>query len=89
MLSAIKNVSRMLAKGSLYIVGGAAIGYPVISATSNVAKGMSINDSLNNMVNETIGWNSQAPGPIAWNRVTQSVIRTGLGAGAIYVARKL
>ena len=83
-----RDISRGIAKGGLYIAGGVAIGYPLIRMASELWKGSTIENAANMGVWEATGY---SPGEHALNQAQtrSAVIRTLIGCGAIYVAKKL
>lgn len=84
----IQQNSKTLAKGSLYLAGGLAIGWPVVKGVQVLWKGGSVDAAAETVVIDATGY---YPGGGEFNqgKARNAIIRDILGVGAIYVAKKL
>ena len=83
-----KMNSRALGKIGLYGVGGVLIGWPVVKFGTELWHGNSVELSAHRAVFEGTGY-AIATGTLDQAKTRTAVIRTGIGAIAIYAARKI
>lgn len=84
-----KKNSRALGKVGLYGVGGVLIGAPLIRFAGNVWRGNSVEWSADHAIYDSYGVAGFGSLPIDNAKLRGGVIATGLGALAIYAARKI
>ena len=82
-----RKLAKTLAKGSLYVIGGIAIGKPVIDAVVKVFNGGSLDEAQASLLWNGVGWQQQYG--VVPNKAKEIIIRDVLGAVAIIAASKL
>lgn len=88
MLQTIRKVSKTAGKGTLYLAGGAALAVPAIMTVQHLMQGSGLNKSLEEGVYAATGY-SMSDGTVHGDATGVAVVRTLVGAGAVYVAAKL
>ena len=84
----MKTNSKAISKVGLYGMGAVLIGWPAIKFGTNMWKGYTLEDSATNAVRVGSGYNI-ADGSVDTTMTRNAVIRTGIGALAVYAARKI
>lgn len=87
-LKQIRNVSRTIAKGSLYLAGAGAIGWPLVRTGLEVWRGVPLENAVKTGIYVGTGYNATTS-KLETPMLRDAAIRTGAGAFAIYVARKI
>lgn len=88
LLQSIRNNAKLIAKGSMYVGGAIALGYPLIRGVSNFMAGGTAQDSANKVLYEATGYNADTHA-MSNDKLTEVVLRDIVGVGALYVAKKL
>ena len=83
-----KKNSRALGKVALYATGGVLIGLPVVRAAHHLYDGQSVYDSTTNSIYESYGYIVDT-GTLDKTKLRTGIMATGLGALAIFAARKI
>lgn len=84
----VKTNSRALGKIGLYATGGFLVGWPLIRFGTNLYAGNSVEASAHEAIKTGFGIDSNTGG-IDNTKLRNGAVRTGLGALAIYAARKM
>ena len=84
----VKNNSRAIGKIGLYGAGGVLVGWPAIKAAILLWRGQTADATLEQSVRTGTGY-VLSTGQYDTTAGRNAVIRTIIGAGAIYAARKL
>ena len=84
----VRNNSRMIAKGSLYIGGGLAIGLPLVAGAQKALDGATVNDTVGEILWEAGAWHPTEH-KVDRNKLAEVAARDLVGAAMIYGAGKL
>lgn len=87
-LTWVRTNARVLAKGSLYVAGAAAIGYPLIKGAQKALNGESLDAITDTILYEATGY-STGTGDVNRGKLGEVIVRDLVGGGSIYVAGKL
>lgn len=88
MLQTVRTYSRMIAKGSLYIGGGLALGYPLLKGAQKLMDGSTLEDAGDHVIWEATGYDPKV-GRVIGSKMKEVAIRDIAGGAAIFVAAKL
>ena len=84
-----KKNSRAMGKVGLYATGGLLIGYPVFKFGTELWHGNTVERSADLALNSGFGICDFGGAPIDNTKLRNGAIRTGIGALAIYAAKKI
>lgn len=87
LLGMTRQTAKTLAKGSLYLGGGLALGYPLIKG-AKMALDEGFESGVNWTIYEATGY-SATQNRIVQDQLKETVIRDVVGIGAIFVASRL
>ena len=88
MVQSLRTAAKTVSKGGMYAVGGTLIGWPLVDFGLSVYNGVPLEFAVNKAVRTASGYDIPT-GTIQSDKVKAAVIRTALGVGAVYVAKKL
>lgn len=87
-LTWIRKNAKTIAKGSLYVGGGLALGLPVIRGAQRLWDGGTLDDAATTVIWEATGYGTDI-NKVYMPKLREVVVRDLVGAGAIYAASKL
>ena len=88
LLSSIRKYAKTAAKGSLYVVGGTLLAWPVIKGAKRLYDGEGVDRAVSAMTYEGAGYNITT-GELNTTKTGEVVGRDLVGIAAIFCAAKL